>query len=72
MTSHRLLPLRLVLLVGLYACETTNKLDPAAGDSDQAQESGEFSVLTPTEEDIIRAFRYEVDEDWLEAAILYG
>ncbi len=61
----------LVLLVGLYACETTNKLDPAAGDISQSQESGEFSVLTPTEEDIIRAFRYEVDEDWLEAAILY-
>ncbi len=59
-----------MLLVGLYACETT-KLDPAAGESSQAQDGAEFSVLTPTEEDIIRAFRYEVDEDWLEAAILY-
>ncbi|MCP4979660.1 MAG: hypothetical protein GY935_04100, partial [Gammaproteobacteria bacterium] len=30
-----------------------------------------IEVLTPTEEDIIRAFDYEIDQQWLEAAVLY-
>jgi len=76
MTSLRSLLFLLAMLIGLYACESgqkpslpsdgTQETTPATG-----QEPEDLSVLTPTEEDIIRAFQYEVAEDWLEAAILY-
>ena len=76
MTSHRsllFLPLLLLLLLGLVACQT-----PKSGESttDIAASpgqgiDGDLSVLTPTEEDIIRAFHFEIEKEWLDAAILY-
>jgi len=71
MTSLRSVFLLLAMLVGLYACESGPKQPlPSDGTLEGAPES-ELSVLTPTEEDIIRAFQFEVAENWLEAAILY-
>jgi len=75
MTSLRSVPLLLALLIGLHACATGPR-PPAQPEGSLATTppagaEAELSVLTPTEEDIIRAFQYEVAEDWLEAAILY-
>jgi len=75
MTSFRSVLLLLAMLIGLYACESGPKPPlTSAGGLEGAQIPGqesELSVLTPTEEDIIRAFQFEVAENWLEAAILY-
>ena len=59
----------LALLLGLGACQTGTQSDrtrPSDPDLDVDQ-----SILTPTEEDIIQAFRHEADKEWLDAAILY-
>jgi len=66
----------LALLLGLSGCQTGTQSGRAgpSGDSSTLSDpdlNADLSVLTPTEEDIIRAFRHEVDEEWLDAAILY-
>ena len=70
----------LAILVGLAACQSgPQPVKPGpVSDSSALSEpdlnadlDADFSVLTPTEEDIIRAFRLELDEDWLGAAIIY-
>ncbi len=74
MKLHRLIPFVIMLGLALAACQTGPQqttgqvtrpadisVDPDAADA----------VLTPTEEDIIRAFEYETNEQWLEAAVLY-
>ena len=68
----------MVLLTGLYACQSSPKPSQSAADgtitSSNVQTSdldADLSVLTPTEEDIIQAFRHEIDEEWLDAAIVY-
>jgi outer membrane PBP1 activator LpoA protein len=66
----------LALLLGLSACQTgpqSVKTEPS-GDSSTLSDpdlDADLSILTPTEEDIIRAFRHEVDKEWLDAVILY-
>ena len=79
MKSTRSIWLTATIVLMLTACQTAQK--PVADTSEQASsestllplesEQQPVEVLTPTEEDIIRAFEYEVDEQWLEAAILY-
>ncbi len=77
MTSRRLLPFLPALLLGLVACQAPSPtpVEPAseaAGKDQSASEiEADLSVLTPTEEDIIRAFQFEVEKDWIEAATLY-
>lgn len=71
MISLRSVPLLLAILIGLYACETGTRPPLGTDTTPNAGDDSGLSVLTPTEEDIISAFQYEVDEDWLEAAILY-
>jgi uncharacterized protein len=71
MTSLRFVLLMLAILIGLSACESGPKPPLPSGGTPEGTPESELSVLTPTEEDIIRAFQYEVAEDWLEAAILY-
>jgi hypothetical protein len=65
----------LVLAVGLAACQSGPPRQPVTGTGEPTlptTEPGKDSeILTPTEEDIIQAFEYEVDERWLEAAVLY-
>ena len=66
----------LALLLGLSACQTgpePSATEPS-GDSQKLSEpdlDADLSILTPTEEDIVQAFRHEVDKEWLDAAILY-
>ena len=76
MNSRRSLLLTLTLLFGLYACQT----GPQPAESTQPETStglpspdleADLSVLTPTEEDIIRAFQFEIGKQWLEAAVVY-
>jgi len=74
MNSHRSLLLVLTLLFGLYACQTGQQ--PATTTSAETglpepDLDADASVLTPTEEDIIRAFQFEVNEEWLDAALVY-
>ena len=62
----------LTFLSGLYACQsgqqpTTTGAEALPGPSLDA----DSSVLTPTEEDIIKAFQFEVGKQWLEAAVVY-
>jgi len=75
MTSHRSLLFLPLLLLGLFACQapTPEPVEPAPDVvTPPAQEiETDLSVLTPTEEDIIRAFHFEVEKEWLDAAILY-
>jgi hypothetical protein len=75
MTSHRSLLFLPLLLLGLFACQapTPEPVEPTPDVvTPPAQEiETDLSVLTPTEEDIIRAFHFEVEEEWLDAAILY-
>ena len=66
----------LALLLGLSACQTgiqSDKTEPSADSSTLSDPDldADLSILTPTEEDIIRAFRHEIDKEWLDAAILY-
>ena len=73
MRLSRTIPFLLALILGLAACESGPPKDPVTDGSarisvDPDTESG---VLTPTEEDIVQAFEYEVNEQWLEAAVLY-
>jgi len=75
MRLPRLIPLMLALAVGLAACQSGPPKQPVTGTGEPTlpiTEPGKDSgILTPTEEDIIQAFEYEVDERWLEAAVLY-
>jgi outer membrane PBP1 activator LpoA protein len=73
MNSHRSLLLTLTLLFGLYACQTgpqTTQPETSTGLPSPDLEA-DLSVLTPTEEDIIRAFQFEIGKQWLEAAVVY-
>ncbi len=75
MKSARLIPLFLALVMVLVACQSGPSRQPSTDSSDSGflvPEPGDtIEVLTPTEEDIIRAFDYEIDQQWLEAAVLY-
>jgi len=67
--------LLLALTLGLAACQS----GPPSGTVADGSETADISVdpdaasgvLTPTEEDIIQAFDYEMREQWLEAAVMY-
>ena len=68
----RYLPALLALL--LAACQTGPK--PTLSDTEDSaavpgQPADADNILTPTEEDIIRAFEHEQEAQWLEAAVLY-
>ena len=74
MNSHRSLLLVLILLFGLFACQTGQQpVTTTTGESGipEPDLDADASVLTPTEEDIIRAFQFEVNEEWLDAALVY-
>ncbi len=73
MTSHRSLLFLPLLLLGLFACQAPGPVEPTsdAGTPTVPEIETDLSVLTPTEEDIIRAFHHEVEKEWLDAAILY-
>ncbi|MDJ0779625.1 MAG: penicillin-binding protein activator [Gammaproteobacteria bacterium] len=65
----------LLILLGLTlaACQTPTRqagVDPADSGS-ISPPATEDGVLTELEEDLIRAFDYEVEEKWLEAAVVY-
>ena len=63
--------LLLTLVLGLAACQTGPQQPVGTADItvDPDTDSG---ILTPTEEDIILAFEYEVNEQWLEASVVYN
>ncbi len=63
----------LTLLFGLYACQTGQKTtQPVVSPGLPSPElEADLSVLTPIEEDIIRAFQFEIDKEWLQAAVVY-
>jgi outer membrane PBP1 activator LpoA protein len=67
--------LLLALGLGLGACQTgpSGSLPAETGESSRlvVDPGTAIGVLTPTEEDIIRAFEYELEKQWLEAAVLY-
>ena len=66
------LALLLLLAFGLAACQTGPQKTVSGQPSDTGlPPASEGGVLTPIEEDIIRAFNYEVDEKWLEASVVY-
>ena len=75
MTSLRPILLLLSLSLTLVACQTGPTGRAPDGTLDSADISvdpyADEGVLTPTEEDIIEAFEYETNEQWLEAAVLY-
>ena len=78
MNAFRLLSLTLGLVLVLAACQTGPKTstDPSSEDSvvsdlDPTDSAADETFLTPTEEEIIRAFDHELAEEWLEAAVLY-
>jgi outer membrane PBP1 activator LpoA protein len=75
MKLPRLILLMLVLAFGLAACQSGPPRQPvtdgSATTSPTTEPGAGSEILTPTEEDIIQAFEYEVDERWLEAAVLY-
>jgi len=75
MTSFRSILLLLSLVLPLVACQTGPTGRAPTGTVDSADISvdpdAEAGVLTPTEEDIIEAFGYETNEQWLEAAVMY-
>lgn len=73
MTSHRSLLFTLTLLFGLYACQTGQKTTRpgASPDLPSAELEADLPVLTPTEEDIISAFQFEIGKEWLKAAVIY-
>ncbi len=74
MKPLRLISLLLTLTVTLAACQTGPKkvIDKAVEAVEITVETNApAEVLTPTEEDIIQAFEHEMNEQWLEAAVLY-
>ncbi len=75
MRLPRLILLMLVLAIGLAACQSGPPRQPVTdGSATTSPTTGPGAgseILTPTEEDIIQAFDYEVDQRWLEAAVLY-
>lgn len=75
----RTLLLRLLCIVAMLAlisCQggpSKTPVDPAAdGSSTDSSGAAVIDQLTPAEEDIIRAFELETEEQWLEAAELYN
>jgi hypothetical protein len=75
MRLPRSILLMLALAIGLAACQSGPPRQPVTDSSATTSPTTEpgagSEILTPTEEDIIQAFEYEVDERWLEAAVLY-
>ena len=75
MKLPRLILLMLALAFGLVACQSGPPRQPVTDSSATTSPTTEpgagSEILTPTEEDIIQAFEYEVDQRWLEAAVLY-
>ena len=73
MRLSRTIPFLLALILGLAACESGPPKGPVTDGSARisVDPDAESGVLTPTEEDIVQAFEYEVNEQWLEAAVLY-
>ena len=65
----------LALAIVLAACQSGPSGQPVTDSSESTlptvEPGTDSEILTPTEEDIIQAFEYEVDERWLEAAVLY-
>ena len=65
--KSRLFPwFAIALLAGLVACQTGPR---APGDGQMIDDDGR--VLTPLEEMLVRAFDYESDDKYLEAAVVY-
>ena len=75
MKLHRSILLLLALAISLVACQSGPSKQPVTGSSETTtaniEPGSNTEILTPTEEDIIQAFEHEVDERWLEAAVLY-
>ena len=75
MTTARSILLMLTLALALVSCQSKQSGQTVPGETDSTfsgtAEDMDGGVLTPTEEDIVQAFAYEVDEQWLEAAVLY-
>jgi len=67
--------LLLALALGLAACQSGpprgTAVDGTGTTSIDIDPEAAGGVLTPTEEDIIKAFDFEISEQWLEAAVLY-
>ncbi len=60
----------LALLAGLVACQTGPRPpSPGVGDGQTLDDDGR--ILTPFEEKLVRAFEYEGEDKWLEAAVVY-
>ena len=74
MKLHRSILLLLALAISLAACQAGPAKQPGTGSSETTtaniEPGSNTEILTPTEEDIIQAFEHEVDERWLEAAVL--
>ncbi|MDH3633697.1 MAG: penicillin-binding protein activator [Gammaproteobacteria bacterium] len=71
MRPSRSILLLLALSLWLAACQTGLRTATDGTDPSSLYFESADSILTPTEEDLIRAFQYEVDKQWLEAAVLY-
>jgi hypothetical protein len=73
MRLPRSILLMLALAIGLAACQSGPQpvTDGSATTSPTTEPGAGSEILTPTEEDIIQAFEYETDQQWLEAAVLY-
>ncbi len=75
----RLIPAVLFLLFLLNACQTSTTGQPVSqteessitDTKDMLEQISAEAILTPTEEDIIRAFDLESNEQWSEAGDLY-
>ena len=63
--------LLLTLSLGLAACQTGPQTPVGSADI-TVDPDADAGILTPTEEDIILAFEYEVNEQWLEASVVYN
>ncbi len=65
----------LAFAIVLAACQSGPPGQPVTDSSESTlptvEPGTDSEILTPTEEDILQAFEYEVDERWLEAAVLY-